>query len=131
MYCAAINNRNAAASAPIVSQACTRIHAQSEPNSRYSPISRIMMVSPGRIAATHSIGRATWRDNITTLLVSLRHDFRPAEGEHRIMAQQASPSVRAVVLCGGTGSRLWPLSTQQYPKQFVELFGQQSLFENT
>ena len=26
-----------------------------------------------------------------------------------------------VILCGGTGTRLWPLSRQSYPKQFLSL----------
>lgn len=30
-----------------------------------------------------------------------------------------------VILAGGSGSRLWPLSRQQYPKQFLALDGQQ------
>ena len=34
-----------------------------------------------------------------------------------------------VILCGGVGSRLWPLSRKSLPKQFAPLFGVQSLFE--
>ena len=26
-----------------------------------------------------------------------------------------------VILCGGSGTRLWPLSRQSFPKQFVPL----------
>lgn len=26
-----------------------------------------------------------------------------------------------VILCGGTGTRLWPLSRRLYPKQFMDL----------
>jgi mannose-1-phosphate guanylyltransferase/mannose-6-phosphate isomerase len=37
----------------------------------------------------------------------------------------------AVVLCGGTGSRLWPLSRQEFPKQFVPVAGDKSLLEMT
>ena len=36
-----------------------------------------------------------------------------------------------VILCGGVGSRLWPLSRKSLPKQFVPLLGAQSLFEAT
>ena len=32
-----------------------------------------------------------------------------------------------VILAGGTGHRLWPLSTPEFPKQFLELFNQPSL----
>lgn len=28
--------------------------------------------------------------------------------------------VRPVVLCGGSGTRLWPLSRPDLPKQFIE-----------
>ncbi len=36
-----------------------------------------------------------------------------------------------VILCGGSGSRLWPLSRAGFPKQFLCLTGQHSLFQQT
>ncbi|MCY1209828.1 Alginate biosynthesis protein AlgA [compost metagenome] len=36
-----------------------------------------------------------------------------------------------VILSGGSGSRLWPLSRKQYPKQFLALTGEQTLFQQT
>lgn len=36
-----------------------------------------------------------------------------------------------IILCGGSGTRLWPLSRTLMPKQFVRLFGGQSLFQHT
>ena len=36
-----------------------------------------------------------------------------------------------VVLCGGSGSRLWPLSRETHPKQFLRLLGQHSLLQQT
>lgn len=39
--------------------------------------------------------------------------------------------VTPVLLCGGTGTRLWPLSRKSYPKQFVPLMGEQSLFQSS
>ena len=36
-----------------------------------------------------------------------------------------------VVLAGGTGSRLWPLSRQLFPKQFHALFSDRSLLQET
>ncbi|MCP3019139.1 mannose-1-phosphate guanylyltransferase/mannose-6-phosphate isomerase [Cupriavidus basilensis] len=36
-----------------------------------------------------------------------------------------------VILCGGAGSRLWPLSRDGYPKQFLRLLGQDSLLQDT
>ena len=40
-------------------------------------------------------------------------------------------SLKAVVLAGGSGSRLWPLSRQQLPKQFLKLDGDKTLLEAT
>jgi mannose-1-phosphate guanylyltransferase / mannose-6-phosphate isomerase len=39
--------------------------------------------------------------------------------------------IRAIVLAGGVGSRLWPLSTPNLPKQFLRLFGNETLLEAT
>lgn len=36
-----------------------------------------------------------------------------------------------LILSGGSGSRLWPLSRTKLPKQFVRLFDNQSLFQKT
>ncbi|WP_146592399.1 mannose-1-phosphate guanylyltransferase/mannose-6-phosphate isomerase [Puniceibacterium confluentis] len=38
-------------------------------------------------------------------------------------------SVTPVLLCGGSGTRLWPLSRKSYPKQFVPLVGEETLFQ--
>lgn len=37
--------------------------------------------------------------------------------------------VAPVILCGGSGTRLWPLSRTGFPKQFLCLTGQDSLFQ--
>lgn len=37
--------------------------------------------------------------------------------------------VTPVILCGGSGSRLWPLSRSGFPKQFLSLTGKESLFQ--
>jgi len=39
--------------------------------------------------------------------------------------------VRAVILAGGSGTRLWPLSRERFPKQFLPLLGQHSLLQDT
>ncbi|MFA5539703.1 MAG: sugar phosphate nucleotidyltransferase, partial [Gemmobacter sp.] len=41
------------------------------------------------------------------------------------MKQQVYP----VLLCGGSGTRLWPLSRKSYPKQFARITGGESLFQ--
>ncbi|MEJ6404762.1 mannose-1-phosphate guanylyltransferase/mannose-6-phosphate isomerase [Yoonia sp. 2307UL14-13] len=37
--------------------------------------------------------------------------------------------ITPVLLCGGSGTRLWPLSRKSYPKQFSPLVGEESLFQ--
>jgi mannose-1-phosphate guanylyltransferase/mannose-6-phosphate isomerase len=41
-----------------------------------------------------------------------------------------NPTVRPVILSGGSGTRLWPLSTRDAPKQFLDILGE-PLFEAT
>lgn len=40
-------------------------------------------------------------------------------------------SICPIILAGGQGTRLWPLSTPERPKQFLRLPGQPSLFQQT
>lgn len=37
--------------------------------------------------------------------------------------------IQPVILCGGSGTRLWPLSRAGFPKQFLSLTGNESLFQ--
>lgn len=37
--------------------------------------------------------------------------------------------IHPLLLCGGSGTRLWPLSRKSYPKQFAKLTGEDSLFQ--
>ncbi len=37
----------------------------------------------------------------------------------------------SVILCGGSGTRLWPLSRKNYPKQFLKLYSDNSLLQET
>ena len=39
--------------------------------------------------------------------------------------------MKAVIMAGGTGTRLWPLSREDRPKQFQPLFGGESLLQQT
>ena len=41
----------------------------------------------------------------------------------------ALTTITPVLLCGGSGTRLWPLSRKSYPKQFVPLMGEETLFQ--
>lgn len=40
-------------------------------------------------------------------------------------------SVYAVIMAGGRGERLWPLSTPERPKQFLRLFGNRTMLQHT
>lgn len=39
--------------------------------------------------------------------------------------------IQPVILAGGTGTRLWPLSRELYPKQLINLIGSRSLLQTT
>lgn len=39
--------------------------------------------------------------------------------------------IYAVIMAGGTGTRFWPQSTKDFPKQFLNLFGRESMIQNT
>ncbi|MGL4729299.1 MAG: mannose-1-phosphate guanylyltransferase/mannose-6-phosphate isomerase [Bosea sp. (in: a-proteobacteria)] len=39
--------------------------------------------------------------------------------------------IRPVLLCGGSGTRLWPASRESFPKQFAPLIGERSTFQET
>ena len=39
------------------------------------------------------------------------------------------PQIVPVIMCGGAGMRLWPVSRESRPKQFVPLVGQGSTFQ--
>ena len=39
--------------------------------------------------------------------------------------------IQPVILSGGSGTRLWPLSREKYPKQLLPLMGNDSLLQAT
>ncbi|WP_414445154.1 mannose-1-phosphate guanylyltransferase/mannose-6-phosphate isomerase [Burkholderia sp. 22PA0106] len=54
--------------------------------------------------------------------------FQAAQPVH---AAAASLPIQHVILAGGAGTRLWPLSREQYPKQLLKLLGEDSLLMAT
>lgn len=40
-------------------------------------------------------------------------------------------SITPILLAGGSGTRLWPLSRKSYPKQFAKIVGDKSLFQQS
>lgn len=57
-----------------------------------------------------------------------------AENENIVCKERFRKSmsqITPVILCGGSGTRLWPLSRKSFPKQFVPLIGDKSLLQLT
>jgi len=46
-------------------------------------------------------------------------------------AVSPGPAVVPILLSGGSGTRLWPLSRERYPKQFLPLTGERTMFQET
>jgi len=44
---------------------------------------------------------------------------------------ERTPELVAVIMAGGAGTRFWPLSTEARPKQFLRLFGERSLLQQS
>lgn len=72
--------------------------------------------------------------------IRTREQFRPPSGEQaalQALTESSSrcvaplPVVQPVILAGGAGTRLWPLSREQYPKQLLNLIAEDTLLEAT
>ena len=53
------------------------------------------------------------------------------EHKHFAVAGLSVVVIVPVILAGGQGTRLWPLSRSARPKQFIDLVGETSLFQQT
>src|SRR5277367_6143684 len=49
----------------------------------------------------------------------------------RPWAAESGMPIYPVIMCGGSGTRLWPDSRPNRPKQFIPLIGALSTFQNT
>ncbi|MFI5355584.1 MAG: sugar phosphate nucleotidyltransferase, partial [Desulfobaccales bacterium] len=47
------------------------------------------------------------------------------------MTSENPTPISAIILAGGIGSRFWPLSRSQYPKQVLRLLGSESMIQST
>ena len=47
------------------------------------------------------------------------------------MTISSSKLVRPIIMCGGSGTRLWPASREAFPKQFAPIIGARSTFQET
>lgn len=45
--------------------------------------------------------------------------------------QNMTTKIYPIIMCGGSGTRLWPLSRQSYPKQFAKLTSDETLFQSS
>src|SRR5476651_2420571 len=43
--------------------------------------------------------------------------------------EEAMAKILPVIMCGGSGTRVWPESRESRPKQFISLFGEKSTFQ--
>jgi mannose-1-phosphate guanylyltransferase/mannose-6-phosphate isomerase len=85
----------------------------------------------GLANTTHSLPQI-WlvcadRDFFLNPATGLRDTMRQTQKRIAPMTQIAQ--INPVILCGGSGTRLWPLSRQSFPKQFARLMGDESLFQ--
>ena len=54
-----------------------------------------------------------------------------ARNQESILMKIAREKIFAVIMAGGKGERLWPLSTEERPKPLISLNGEQTLLEDT
>ena len=47
------------------------------------------------------------------------------------MAELPESSFIALVMAGGRGTRFWPMSQDEKPKQYLTLFGERTLIQST
>lgn len=57
--------------------------------------------------------------------------FAPAAVATDVPVTSTALTIQPVILAGGSGTRLWPLSREHFPKQLIGLLGDASLLEST
>ena len=61
----------------------------------------------------------------------MQNPFPFSEGTEKNYIKILYLPMKIAILAGGKGTRLFPLSRESYPKQFLKLFGNKSLFQET
>ena len=56
---------------------------------------------------------------------------KPLTENVSVASRKVNPSIVPVILSGGAGSRLWPLSRENHPKQLIRLLGESTLLQAT
>ena len=62
------------------------------------------------------------------------HDGSAGDGAGKLtstLQQSSGLSIAPVILAGGSGTRLWPLSREHHPKQLIDVIGTHSLLQDT
>ncbi|WP_295532788.1 mannose-1-phosphate guanylyltransferase/mannose-6-phosphate isomerase [uncultured Thioclava sp.] len=77
------------------------------------------------IEMTHAEARGRVQDTPASA-AETRRDSRPGSEPRR---PKGAATITPALLCGGSGTRLWPLSRKSYPKQFAPLMDDQTLFQ--
>ena len=86
-----------------------------------------------------AINKHAQRDSVATVRLNGRRfdcglveDFVMASNhEHKTKQGFKMSKIYPVLLAGGSGTRLWPLSRKSYPKQFANLTGEKTLFQQS
>ena len=74
-----------------------------------------------RYSLFHDLNNLTWHNLLKAILFA----------DYRLIKRCLKMEITPVLLAGGNGTRLWPLSRKSYPKQFSKLNGDLSLFQQT
>ncbi len=69
--------------------------------------------------------------NAELQLVNQSTPQREGTSQHGDLRPLRTGHLQPVILCGGSGTRLWPMSREQYPKQLLTLAGEHSMLQAT